>query len=196
MQLPSTLQSQLIEKLVFFEGSIPWPYLDTRGNVTVGVGAMIPDAARFASLPFAHDSTHTPAEDAEKSAAWSALKAHGFGPSVGAPSFRAVTDLRLDDDAVRGLLSEHIEQVHGQLAGFYARARGFSTDFDDFAPSLQLALFDMAFNLGFTKLTTSYPTFNDALRRGDWATAAAQSHRNGIPEGRNAYVLGLLQSLH
>lgn len=193
---PMTLRDTLAANLIRFEGSIAWPYLDTRGNVTVGVGAMIADEAHFTALAFVHGTPPTAATAAQKSAAWRALKAAAFGPTVAAQSFSRTTDLRLTDASVRTLLDGHIEAVHRELAYFYKASAGFSADFDAMPQSLQLALYDMAFSLGVPKLTGVFRQFNDALKHRDWALAATQSHRNGIPESRNAYVHDLLAALH
>jgi GH24 family phage-related lysozyme (muramidase) len=41
-----------LPKLKVFEGSVPYMYLDTTGNVTVGVGKMLPNAAAAQKLGF------------------------------------------------------------------------------------------------------------------------------------------------
>ena len=59
-----------------------------------------------------------------------------------------------------------------------------------YAEPAQEALFDMAFNLGLGGLK-KFPHMLRAVDAGDWATAAAQCHREGISEERNRATAAL-----
>jgi GH24 family phage-related lysozyme (muramidase) len=43
----------------------------------------------------------------------------------------------------------------------------------------------MGFNIGIPKLKSNFPNFNAAVNRGDWPTAAVESHRTGLDDSRN-----------
>jgi GH24 family phage-related lysozyme (muramidase) len=58
---------------------------------------------------------------------------------------------------------------------------------------VRLALFDMIFNLGATKLRNSYLAFNRAITKGEWEQAGSECFRKGIQLTRNNYVKGLFQ---
>lgn len=64
--------------------------------------------------------------------------------------------------------------------------------FDDMPEEVQMALFDMIFNLGLPKLKNQYILFHGHLRKRGWREAAGQSSRIGIGLERNKYVHDLL----
>lgn len=67
-------------------------------------------------------------------------------------------------------------------------------EFDVLPSSVRLALFDMIFNLGATKLRVRYPRMNRAIGEADWNKAAAESNRlPPISPARNAYVRRLFE---
>jgi len=45
-------RKKLKEMLLESEANIPWMYCDSRGNVTVGIGHLIPNAEAATKLPF------------------------------------------------------------------------------------------------------------------------------------------------
>lgn len=78
----------------------------------------------------------------------------------------------------------------------YSKANGYTADFDHLPTEIQLALFDMIFNLGATKLRTVYLNFNAALKRGRWDQAAAECNRFDVNAARNNYVKNLLMTAY
>ena len=72
--------------------------------------------------------------------------------------------------------------------------------FDAYPLSVRQALLDIQFNLGDTKFQTEiydartkkwkpgWPKLIKAVEEQDWETAAKESHRKGISEGRNRRV--------
>jgi GH24 family phage-related lysozyme (muramidase) len=56
---------------------------------------------------------------------------------------------------------------------------------DAFSNDRKVALVDMGFNIGIPKLKSNFPNFNAAVNRGDWPTAAVESHRTGLDDSRN-----------
>lgn len=53
----------------------------------------------------------------------------------------------------------------------------------------------MIFNLGATKITGSFPSFNKALKAGNWKKAATESNRPDVNAARNQYVKQLLNTV-
>lgn len=60
--------------------------------------------------------------------------------------------------------------------------------FDSYPESVQLALLDMAYNLGPHGIVSKYKLFTQAVKRKNWRTAAQQSYRSTIPAWRNKIV--------
>jgi hypothetical protein len=67
--------------------------------------------------------------------------------------------------------------------------------FEKLHKNIQMALFDMIFNLGATKIVNSFPGFNKALKAGDWKKAATESNRPDFNTARNQYVKQFLNAV-
>lgn len=98
------------------EGVLPFPYLDSRGLVTLGVGFLLPDVKAFCAVPFVvclAEGTRT-ANPQEKLDAWEALqsasaRAQADGKAPRAASFRDATPLRVPSNWIDERLDAAIE---------------------------------------------------------------------------------------
>jgi len=75
---------------------------------------------------------------------------------------------------------------------FAASIAGALPNWNRYPACVQAALFDMAFNLGVAGLQKFHKLLA-ACDAGDWATAANESHRTGIGEGRNQETASLFR---
>lgn len=174
--------------LAGFEGSIPWMYIDTTSNVTVGVGNLLADVAAAQALAFVLQSDLTTPATAEQIADdYNALSGKPKGLTPG--YYRSLTAVRLTNDAIESLLSSRVNDfLTGLKAAF--------PDYDSYPAPACAAIFDMAFNLGLEGLTRGFPHFCAAVKAQDWNTAAAQCQRGGIQAARNKWTNAqLLQAL-
>lgn len=166
------------ERLKKFEGSIPYMYRCTGGEVTVGVGHAISDSAHAQALSW----TGSPA---------AAIIAADFtrvaGASKGFPAdrYEGLTKCRLSTDAIDALLLQDIDAFAAQLTRQLPSWTGYPE-------SAQQALFDMAYNLGVGGLM-KFPKMLAACTAGDWETAATECRRNGIGDDRNAETVALFR---
>lgn len=181
------LIATLMKRLEQQEGRIPHMYLDTRGYVTVGVGNMIPDANQAAAISFVHRDTGRAATATEIREEYSAIKQRPYGRRYGASAFRPYTSLELTNATIDQLTRKHVQSFTGELQTIYGKAA-----FNAMPDKVKLALYDMIFNLGMTKLKNEYPNFNRHIGNSDWAAAARESRRGGISDERNLYVRNLL----
>lgn len=101
----------------------------------------------------------------------------------------------MKDSDINTQRDKHINSFYLELSRIYTKANGYTNDFDKLHKNLQLALFDMIFNLGATRIVKSFPNFNKALKAGDWKTAAKESNRPDVNAARNQYVKQLLTSI-
>ena len=162
-----------------FEGSIPFMYLDTRGNVTIWVGFEVPSALAAQSLPMYLPGSTVAASDDEKAAAWETVSAMQPGRLPASYEYSGCpVMLPSDGDA---LLMAKLDAADAELQADYP-------GFESFPDAVKMALLDMLWNLGGPKLRNTYPRFDAAVDRQDWATAALQCHRNGISDERNAWT--------
>jgi GH24 family phage-related lysozyme (muramidase) len=173
----ATYLDQSLAKLEWFEGSIPWMYLDTRGNVTVGAGLMLPDAAAAQKLPFV--IVAQPATEAEIATEFARVDAMPMG--------RPALFYRHDNapELPRAEIDSLLRTV---LAGFEDQLRAALPGYDAFPDSVKLALLDMAYNLGPAGLLQGYPNLIRAVNAGNWAQAAAQCFRHGPGAARNQWT--------
>jgi GH24 family phage-related lysozyme (muramidase) len=170
---------EVIERTRRFEGVIPFMYLDTGGNVTVGVGHLLSDSAA-GGLSFVDKLTDVPADEIQKSAEW--LTVSELEPGHAAGYYAASTKLMLRDADIDSLLTGDLTVVEDQL-------RGQFPDYDTYPQQALAGLIDMGFNLGVHKLISKFPIFVGAVRDKNWATAAAECHRKApISDERNDAV--------
>ena len=178
----ATYLDESLAKLEWFEGSIPWMYLDTRGNVTVGVGLMVADAAAACRLPFLAGSR--PATESEITAEFDRVHAMPMGrPAV---FYRGQGALELEKPEIDALLRTVVLGFEGEL-------RAKLTGYDGFPDSVKVALLDMAYNLGPLRLINEYPTLIAAVEARNWARAASNSFRHGPGAARNQWTRKMFQ---
>ena len=160
-----------------WEGAVPWMYLDSCGNVTLWVGLMIPDAGAAIDYPL-KSNNQTPATAQEIENAWNQV--HGMQEGH-LPAFYAYSGcLRIDpddgDEIVLGRLDTLVDTLQKGISGFSGMRQ-----------SWQMALLDLAYNLGPSGLLKGYPQLLAAVEHGNGHLAAAQCHRNGISADRNSW---------
>jgi GH24 family phage-related lysozyme (muramidase) len=165
--------------LVEHEGYCTWPYLDTRGLMTTGIGNLVEDPEAFLALPWRHIDASQLATRAEKLEAYKAVKAV-FEPNKPARAYRAVCDLRLADDDVCDLTNERIERE------FLPGIRKLLADFDDMPEPAKRGIMDMAYNLGVHGLS-KFTHFLEACRFSNWKEAAKQCRVSSSRESRNQW---------
>ena len=165
--------------LVSEEGRVSHMYLDTTGNVTVGVGHLLAHPKDAESLEFVHGETGTLATADQIRAEFRAIKGMSKGHG---PSFYAETaTLQLPDSAIDALLDSDIEIKFAEITAAEA-CRSFA----DFPGEAQQALLDMAFNLGTSKLTHQFKKLMGCVEREDWAGCAEECSVRGVQDSRNA----------
>lgn len=149
------------------EGVINWMYLDIKGFVTIGVGNLIDPVDRALELPFEYeDQPGSMAFQEEISDAWQTVKSNISLKSKGATAFKSLTNLRLNDAAIRSL-------VDAKLTANETFLQGAFPEFDHFPADAQLGLLSMAWAMG-AGFASKFPKFRSACLSQDWDTAAAE----------------------
>lgn len=152
-------------------------YLDSAGNVTVGVGLMLPNAAAASALAFtAAGAPATPGQIAADFARVAAL-----APDKLPAFYQAASSPQLPQEIIDAKLS-------AMLTGFEATIRAGILGYDALPDPVKMALLDMAYNLGPAGLLKGYPRMLQAVESANWAQAAAQCFRNGIGAARNTWT--------
>ncbi len=198
MPLAVSVKSELVKKIEQYEGRFNHLYLDTKGKVTIGVGHLIPNRNAIVMVALYTLKNKIPsllANLAEKQAEYDKIAKLPYGQRYGASSFKSHTTLVMKDSDINTQKSKHINSFYTELTNIYKKSNGYPDDFDKLHKNVQLALFDMIFNLGATKITGSFPGFNKALKAGDWKKAATESNRPDVNVARNQYVKQLLNTV-
>lgn len=176
-----------LPQLKEFEGVYPYMYLDTTGNVTVGIGNLLASAAAAQKLAFVvrpdpHASPPIftrPATVDEITADFDNVDSQIPGRIAG--YYKQFTKLDLPGTVIDSLLSNRVQEFTTALCAVFP-------GFNSYPAEACAAIFDMAFNLGLGKLTSQFPIFCKAVKGTDWATAALQCRRIGINDARNEWT--------
>lgn len=150
-----------------FEGVVPHLYLDTRGNVTCGVGFLVPSDQSLGRYPW-HPGLSTAVAD------WHVLKQMDAGK--GPLYYRRQMCARLFEPDMRNIFNERVDDYRRLIDPLWR--------LQTLPQVVQVALVDMAFNLGATGLS-KYTRMLEALRARDFAQAARECWRTGVPAARN-----------
>lgn len=177
-------KSILKRNLSRYEGRIAHMYLDSKGYVTVGVGHLLSTANDAKKLQFKTKEGRLASAE-EIHIEYEMIKAL---PKNRADSFyRRYATLFLPDQEIDRLTVQHIESFNRELRRQYP-------GFESFPSSARLALFDMIFNLGLTRLRALWPNLNAAVSKRNWKRAAEESRRSPpVSDTRNQYVKELFE---
>ncbi len=185
------------------EGNKEFPYLDPRKIITIGVGHNINDYDEFVKV----FSPYYPIEVIKDAygrmvAKREDMENKGKSFNIDANHYKGVAEIEIPREVLaeeyrpkaRELMTSWLKKVEG-----LKREGVLPPDFDFFQQpkAVQLALFDMVYNLGPNKMmpvymkngkNVGYPRLFDALARGDFEEMALQSERNGVGKRRNIMV--------
>jgi GH24 family phage-related lysozyme (muramidase) len=170
--------------MVPYEGNISHMYLDTKGLVTVGIGNLLASVEAAQALEFVSRASTRSASAAEIKTDYESIQTQKVG--LRAQGYREFTKLDLPDVAINDLFRKRIDEFKKQLKASYP-------SFDDYPPAAQLAMLDMAFNLGTSGLRRKWPNLNAAIDKKDWADAAANCTRPDANAVRNTKTIVLFK---
>lgn len=183
----------LKQRLIKYEGNVDHMYLDSNGFVTVGIGHMLANAAEAQKLPFL-DHQGNKASKADIKNDYTAVKKQVRQlqqaqqlyklAQRSAAYYKRFTKLHLSQTEINRQVNKHINTFYKELKRIYP-------DYDTYPKDARLALMDMIFNLGMTKLRNKFFKLNGAVKAKNWATAAKESRRVNVKPPRNKYVRDL-----
>jgi peptidoglycan hydrolase-like protein with peptidoglycan-binding domain len=162
------------------EGFVPHMYIDALGFVTTGMGNLIDPMSAAMSLPWknADGSRATPAQI---QAAWTAVDSKRSDPkgqrqtsgpaAQGGGTQGNLTTIRITKNDVKALVADRLKNNEKIIVANLPHFAAAPAD-------AQLGVHSMAWAEG-TGFTKTWPAFDAAFNRGDFATAAAQSNMQG-----------------
>lgn len=182
--LTATEKQTLRIRLEKYEGKVSHMYLDSNGYVTVGVGHLLSSVAEAQKLAFKTGKS-MPASATDIKSDYESVKKQASNRL--SSFYKNHTKLFLPDTEIDKLTNQHIDSFEKELKLIYS-------GFDTLPAEVKLALLDLIFNVGMTKLKNNWPTFNAAIKAKDWQKAADNSSRTSpISAERNNYVKDLLE---
>lgn len=196
MPLKPSLHTTIAKKLEEYEGRCNHLYLDSVGKVTVGIGHMIPSRVAMTTVMLYTIKGGRPASPAslpEKQKEYDMIAKQPR--NYQASWYKQHTQLIMKDADIDAQLGRHIGVFYKELVALYSKSNGF-LGFDNMPDEVQLALFDMVFNLGAAKLRAQYVLMNNAVKAEKWDVAARECNRVGIDTARNSYVKHLFLAAH
>lgn len=166
------------------ENDVPYMYLDSTGNVTIGIGHLVASKKAAELLPFYNAKTGKRATKTEIDAAFDAIQAAPEG--LYASKYKKFTNLVMRQSDIEAIALTQLNEFTSDLKQMFP-------DYENYPAKARAALLDMMFNLGPHKLLYEFPHFDGAVRAYAWNIAAVQSHRKGIQAARNNAVKTWLQ---
>ena len=169
MAIVTTL-AELAEQEQIFEGVVSWMYLDSVGNVTAGVGCMLPDVTSAGMLRFRLPNGLL-AHPRDIAMDWQRVKS--MTPGMEAGEYRCATSLTLSDASI-------LQKLEATLDGMDEQMRRMYLGYAMWPPAAQMGALDMAFNLGTERLHDTYLAWDAAVESvpPNWNEAARQCGRD------------------
>jgi GH24 family phage-related lysozyme (muramidase) len=172
-----------------FEDIVPHPYLDTKGNITVGGGANINNYNDFMKVNFLQGGK--PATEEQKRIGFDQLsnirqQANGKWNRT-APTYATATNLSISDKEAYRMAQEH-------LTNDLAHLRSEFKDFDSKAIPLKEVLMDLQYNTGSLN-RRNWPKLYQAIDDQDIEAIAQNVHRKDVGQERNDWAEKMIRSI-
>jgi GH24 family phage-related lysozyme (muramidase) len=173
------------------EGIVGHMYRDAakEGNVTVGVGNLIPSLEAAQKLEFSNmDAMPVRKATADEiKVAWNAVMAKP--PALPSSEYRHSPTIALSDTAIVDLFTKRFTNE------FLPAAQHRFSGFDQFPKCARRGIVEMLYALGPTKFDAQFGLFIAAVKNGNWREAANQTLR-GRQEHRNEWRRSLFEYAH
>ena len=161
---------------------VPYMYLDSESNVTVGIGHLLSNAAKAQILPFMERGTGKPANKQHIANAFNKVKRSNLAPGAWL-AFKNLTHIEMSEADATTLAMDNMDDFINIL-----KTGSYFPEFDSYPVTAKMGLLDMTYTLGANKLKNVFKKFTAAVRRRNWKLAARESHRKQPSAQRNQIV--------
>ena len=165
-----------------FEGLVPHIYLDTKGKITTGVGALVDDETTFKAVDWLVDNKR-PATDAEKQAAYNHFqdlkRQEKFGQKYGAGYYKDESILQVSEAFALQRMNEHLQNDLKKLREGIDR-------FDSLPYPRKEVLLDIRYNTGAVS-QTRWPNLRNGIREKNLTKIYHNVNRLKIQKKRNQW---------
>lgn len=166
------------------EKNYEYPYKDTKGNITVGIGSNVDNKQKFDSVDW-QDAYGRPISRNDAERHYQDLT--NTPGNMIAYRYKDKSPLRILPAESRRLYDEHINNDLGYL-------RKTFPDFDNFNPQMQDVFVDMKYNTGNID-RDKWPNLHQAIINRDLEGILNNVHRKDIPQDRNDWALDRLREI-
>lgn len=198
--VPESWQDIVLEGLRKFEGDIAYPYGDSKGLLTVGIGTNVNREATFLALPWRiGDENGRMASAAEIQDGYNKLTRY-IAARMEEAAAQGRQTLNLPDEHYQGIANLRLPKMGRQqmaerdLDAFQRELNAKFNGFNTIPAPAKVALMDMIYNIGGTKFTAAkWPSLFAAVSARDWEKAAAESRRVDVNARRNSSTAALFK---
>jgi GH24 family phage-related lysozyme (muramidase) len=184
---------KFIPDLIHFEGAVAHMYRDSApaGNITTGIGCMLPTSASALALPWTISTPTGPINASVHDVTTDYARVLRMPVGLAARAYRAPTSVELLEANIEAIAVRRLETE------FLPALRELCPGFDAFPGPAQSALIDCAWNLGPGAPSTparratglrAFPTLLRYCNAGRWADAAVECHRSTARPERNDWT--------
>ena len=185
----ASLIDNIFPDLTEHERAKNFMYLDTKGNKTIGIGKNIDNWDDFNQINWTIDGR--PATLLEKLQAFKKFEElkqnNKYGQKFGADLFKKHSNLRISDQEIKDLATNHLQQNIKYLHNKFP-------DFDRFPLGLKRVLLDIAYNTGNVD-KEKWPNLHKAIKAKNLADIKANVHRKDIHKDRNEWAEEQIDSI-
>lgn len=167
------------------ERNVEYPYKDTKGYITTGLGSNIDNIEKFGSVRWTDKYGRSVSKD-EANHHYQNLKNMPNG-NYKANTYRDETPLRISESESRRLYDAHINDDLRYL-------RGTFKDFDKFPPQMQDVLTDIKYNTGNIE-RKNWPNLHQGIAERNLESIINNVNRKDVGNSRNQWAIEQLRQI-
>ncbi len=168
-----------------FEDYKEFPYRDSEGNITVGIGENVHNLNKFMNIDWIDEQGNRIRSSQAARHYQDLLKLPGN--NYVADYYKDKTPLRISEETGRRLYDEHINDDLKVLRNTFA-------NFDKFPPQMQNVLLDIKYNTGNVK-QEKWPNLHEAIANRNLEGIIKNVHRKKVGADRNQWAIDELRKI-
>jgi len=174
------LSKEFKKDVMNHEGVKTNPYVDTKNNITIGVGNNVNDLKSFTALNLTNTKTGEILTNSEKTELYNQIQADIDSRSF---SERNYSYIQVSQNDIMEKFDEQLNRSYNEIAGKI-------DNFDNLPTPAKQALVDMQLNMGSGKFNNeNWPKLFAAVERQDWTAAAKEgSERKDVQQSRRDWT--------
>lgn len=165
-----------VKHLCLYEGEVHHLYLDSHGRPTIGVNFHFHNRNDFAKLELRELRSKRSASRETKLQEYDKISKLPAG--YVANFYSSFCTLYIPHTEIQRVLALTLNRLRHELAQHY-------TDYDNMPQSAQLAILDLAYQLGLAALPSQFPELDQAIAKEQWHKASQLCARKQVSQARN-----------